>query len=36
VLQSETFSLSGGVHHWERKPVIRDDDDDDDDDDVWW
>jgi hypothetical protein len=39
VLQAETSSLSGGVHHWlkgrstreERKPVTRDDDDDDDD-----
>jgi hypothetical protein len=37
VLQAETRSLSGGVHHWqkssstreERKPVTRDDDDDD-------
>jgi hypothetical protein len=35
VLQSETWSLSGGVHHWlkgrstreERKPVTRNDDD---------
>jgi hypothetical protein len=40
VLQAETLSLRGGVHHWlkrrstteERKPVTRDDDDDDDDD----
>jgi hypothetical protein len=37
VLQAETLSLSGGVHHWlkrrstreERKPVTRNDDDDD-------
>jgi hypothetical protein len=36
VLQAETWSLSGGVHHWlkrstreTRKPVTRDDDDDD-------
>jgi hypothetical protein len=37
VLQAETWSLSGGVHHWlknrsareERKPVTRNDDDDD-------
>jgi hypothetical protein len=37
VLQAETWSLSGGVHHWlkgrstreERKPVTVDDDDDD-------
>jgi hypothetical protein len=37
VLQTETKSLSGGVHHWlksrstreERKPVTRNDDDDD-------
>jgi hypothetical protein len=37
VLQAETCSLSGGVHHWlkrrstreERKPVTRNDDDDD-------
>jgi hypothetical protein len=36
-MQAETWSLSGGVHHWlkgrstreERKPVTRDDDDDD-------
>jgi hypothetical protein len=36
VLQAETWSLSGGIHHWlkrrstreERKPVTRDDDDD--------
>jgi hypothetical protein len=36
VLQAETWSLSGGVHHWlkrrstreERKPVTRNDDDD--------
>jgi hypothetical protein len=41
VLQAETWSLSGGVHHWlksrstreEMKPVTRNDDDDDDDDD---
>jgi hypothetical protein len=38
VLQAESCSLSGGVHHWlkrrstreERKPVTRNDDDDDD------
>jgi hypothetical protein len=36
VLQAETWSLSGGVHHWlkrrstreERKPMTRNDDDD--------
>jgi hypothetical protein len=41
VLQAETWSLSGGVHHWlkrrstreERKPVTRNDDDDDNDND---
>jgi hypothetical protein len=39
VLQTETWSLSGGVHHWlksrstreERKPVTKNDDYDDDD-----